>query len=138
MALPVPLYLRAAAHGVVLAMLWCRHCMLQFEEHVYVDPVTNAARAFYFDVVNRTSQWAKPEHFIPRTTEQKVKAKPEHFIPRATEQEVKAEVKEWVVGEKWSWDVNLRCNVCNSVKPISEFCRSSQTYACSFRKCRAC
>jgi len=86
----------------------------QFEEHVCIDPVTNATRSFYFDVINRTSQWEKPEKIIPRA------------------------VKEWVVGEKWSWDVSLRCNVCNSVKPISEFYRSSQKYDCSFRKCRAC
>ena len=49
-----------------------------------------------------------------------------NFIPCTTEQKIKAEVKEWVVGEKWPWDVNLRCNVCNSVKPTSEFyCSSS-------------
>ena len=45
---------------------------------------------------------------------------------------------EWMPGEPWHWNVCLRCYFCQSVRPVQEFRKKSQAYACQQRRCRDC
>ena len=105
---------------------------IEWEEFIYNDLPNNRRVPFYHHRKTGVRQWEKPaQPFVQRgaaTAGSNVGA----------DWGADDELKEWVTGDRWSWDINLRCNACDAVKPVGQFSKASQKYGRSLRKCKEC